>query len=152
MGFLDEVLFETRNGLWLLVRWSILLIATGVLLQAWRGPAERVSSGSLGALVVVGAGLTASLSGISHGAAIDGGQIWATVFDAVHLGSVAVWIGMLGSMVWLLGRLRATAGASVRRAYQIEVVRRFSWAAAAIVPLLIRCARCDFILRSRIRR
>ena len=48
LGFLDEVLFESRNGLWLLVRWSILLIATGVLLHAWRGPADRLSSASLG--------------------------------------------------------------------------------------------------------
>jgi mono/diheme cytochrome c family protein/uncharacterized membrane protein len=68
------------------------------------------------------------------------------LFDAVHLGSVAVWIGMLGSMVWVLWRSRGIAGASVRRVFQIEVVRRFSWAAAATVPLLMTAGLLSLLI------
>ena len=34
MGFLDEVLFDSRNGIWLLIRWFLLLAATGALVHS----------------------------------------------------------------------------------------------------------------------
>ena len=144
LEFLDEILFDTRTGVWLLVRWSLLLVASAVLLAARRGW-PRDPRPSLAALVVVSAGLIATLASVSHGAAIDEGWIWATLFDAIHLAAAAVWVGVLAALVWLLWRSPAHERGPgdesgdqrpARRAFQIEAVRRFSLLAAGAVPIL----------------
>lgn len=144
LEFLDEILFDTRTGLWLLVRWAFLLLATGVLLAAQRGW-PRDPRQSLIALVVIGAGLIASLSSVSHGAAIDEGWIWATLFDAAHVAAAAVWVGMLAALVWLLWRAH---GEDSRRAFQIEAVRRFSLVAAGTVPVLAAAGLLSLLVQT----
>lgn len=137
LTFLDEVLFDTRNGLWLVLRWSLLLAATGVLGASYVRSAARRSPASLYALLVLGVGVIASLSSVSHAAAQDRGAIWATLFDAVHLMAVTVWIGMLGSLIRVLWSTRAVGPPGERRAFQIEAVRHFSLVAAGTVPVMI---------------
>jgi copper transport protein len=136
LHFLDEILFDTRTGLWLLVRWAMLLVATLVLVAARRGR-PRDARVSNRALVVVAAGLIASLASVSHGAAIDEGWIWATLFDALHAAAAALWLGMLAALVWALWRGRAEGAPRERRALQIDVVRRFSLIAGGTVPVLV---------------
>ena len=70
----------------------------------------------------------ASASAISHGAAIGFGWIWGTLFDALHLAFVAIWIG---GLVCLILALRSRPQA------RLESVRRFSIVAAASVPVLV---------------
>lgn len=134
LEFLDEALFDSRHGFWLIVRWSLLIAATGLLLVTARRP---MPGSALTALAVLGVGIIASFSGISHGAALDRGSIWATLFDAGHLAAVTVWVGMLGAMTWTLWSTRALGERGARRTFQIEAVRRFSLVAAGIVPIVI---------------
>ena len=142
LEFLDEALFDTRNGLWLLVRWSLLMATVALLLATQWRPQLRASREALLTLVVLGAGLVGSFARISHGAALDQGWIWATLFDALHFAAAAVWIGMLAALVWTLWRTRGMAKGGLterrqRHTFQIEAVRRFSWVAAGTVPVLI---------------
>ena len=123
IGLLDEVLFETRRGIWLHLRWfALILAAAGLLLPRWR---RREAT-----LLVLGAAWLAGISAASHGAAIESGGIWGALFDALHLAAVAVWIGMLAAM--LLAFRRIDSGGP----WRVETVRRFSVAAAATVPIL----------------
>ncbi len=153
IGFLGDILFDSRNGLWLQQRWYVLIVAA--LLLAWRlarsssllergnrnslpspprrgGDAEGRGGGShrmlLLILALIAAVWLASSSAISHGAAIGSGWIWGTLFDALHLAAVAVWIGGLAA---LLIAVRANPGD------RIESVRRFSVVAALLVSILV---------------
>ncbi|MCY3558554.1 MAG: c-type cytochrome [Chloroflexi bacterium] len=138
IGFLGDVLFDSRNGLWLQQRWYALSVA-GLTLSfltlrsppAQRGEMSRSDSGGrhiLVVLAVIAIAWLSSTSAISHGAAIGSGWIWGTLFDALHLAAVAIWIGGLAA---LLIAIRAN------RADRIESVRRFSVAAALLVPILV---------------
>ena len=153
IGYLGDILFDSRNGLWLQQRWYALIVAA--LLLAWRfcrssprpegedrasllsppfqgGDAEGRGGLShrlvLLIFALVAAVWLASSSAISHGAAIGSGWIWGTLFDALHLAAVAVWIGGLAA---LLIAIRANPGD------RIESVRRFSVVAALLVPVLV---------------
>lgn len=144
--FLDEILFDTRTGLWLLLRWSLLLLASAVLIAAARGRPARPSP-ALGALLLVGPGIIASFSSISHGAAINEGWIWATLFDALHFAAVTIWLGILAAMVWRLWRDRREGRPRDRRLIQIEWVRRFSLLAAAAVPVLAAAGLLSLLIQ-----
>ena len=124
IGLLDEVLFETRAGIWLQLRWFA-LIAAAIALLLPRRPRREAT------LAVLGAAWIASISSASHGAALESGGIWGALFDALHLAAAVTWIGMLGAM---LAAFRRCDGG---RAWRIETVRRFSVAAAAAVPVLV---------------
>lgn len=144
LEFVDEFIFDTRTGLWLELRWTFLLIASLILIALRRRPAWRAgpaaSNTPTNAMLVIGAGLIASLSGISHGAALDRGGIWGTLFDAVHLAAAAIWVGMLVALIctWLWTRRNARSlDDESRSAFRIEAVRRFSLGAAATMPVLI---------------
>lgn len=128
IGFLGDVLFDSRNGLWLQQRWYALIVA-GLLLSVRllrpRLLNERVLAQTLAVLAIA---WLASTSAVSHGAAIGSGWIWGTLFDALHLALVAVWIGGLVSLILALRG---------RPQNRVESVRRFSIAAAASVPVLV---------------
>jgi putative copper export protein/methionine-rich copper-binding protein CopC/mono/diheme cytochrome c family protein len=147
LEFIDEFLFETRAGLWLELRWTLLIMAALILVAVQRRPQQRRSSAALGAMLVIGAGLIASLSGISHGAALDRGGIWGTLFDALHVGAAAVWVGMLTLMVWTFWSIRGQGDRGERRRFQIETVRRFSWIAAATVPILATAGGLSLLIQ-----
>ncbi|MCY3920972.1 MAG: CopD family protein [Chloroflexi bacterium] len=128
IGFLGDVLFDSRNGLWLQQRWYALILAAlalGVRLIWPRIVDHRVS---LRLLTVLALAWLASTSAVSHGAAIGSGWIWGTLFDALHLSLVAIWIGGLASLVVAL---------KDRPGARVEAVRRFSIVAAASVPVLL---------------
>ena len=127
VGFLGDVLFDSRNGLWLQQRWYALIVAAAAIVVRILKPAwipQRYLLVSLGVLGIV---WLASTSAISHGAAIGSGWIWGTLFDALHLSAAALWIGGLISLIITL-RSRPEA--------RIESVRRFSLVAALSVPVL----------------
>ena len=136
IGFLGDVLFDTRNGLWLQQRWYALIIAAVLLTfslfspPAKRGEMSRSDRGGrplLPALALVAIAWLASASAVSHGAAIGSGWIWGTLFDALHLSAAALWIGGLFSLIVALRG---------RPDIRIDAVRRFSIVAALSVPVL----------------
>ena len=140
IGFLGDILFDTRNGLWLQQRWYALIIAALALssrmlrsqspLPPLRGEMPKAEGGAplLITLTILAIVWLASASAISHGAAIGFGWIWGTLFDALHLAFVAIWIGGLVCLILALrGRPQA----------RLESVRRFSIVAAASVPVLV---------------
>lgn len=128
IGFLGDVLFDSRNGLWLQQRWYALILAAlalGVRLMWPRVVDHRML---LRLLAVLALAWLASTSAVSHGAAIGSGWIWGTLFDALHLSLVAIWIGGLASLILAL---------KDRPGARVEAVRRFSIVAAASVPVLL---------------
>ena len=126
IGFLGDVLFDTRNGLWLQQRWYALILAATAISVVLLRPAmlrERLPF----ALGLIGLVWLASYAAISHGAAIGSGWIWGALFDALHLSAAALWIGGLVSLIIAI-RANPTA--------RIESTRRFSVVAALSVPVL----------------
>ena len=127
IGFLGDVLFDSRNGLWLQQRWYALILAALALSARLIWPRSVDSRMLLRLLAVLALAWLASTSAVSHGAAIGSGWIWGTLFDALHLSLVAVWIGGLASLILAL---------KDRPEARVEAVRRFSIAAAVSVPVL----------------
>lgn len=128
IGFLGDVLFDSRNGLWLQQRWYVLILAALAVSVRLIWPRIIGARTLLWLLALFGVAWLASTSAVSHGAAIGAGWIWGTLFDALHLALVAVWIGGLTSLVLALrGRPES----------RMEAVRRFSIVAAASVPVLV---------------
>ena len=140
IGYLGDILFDTRNGLWLQQRWYALIIAALALSfhifqnhspPAKRGEMSRRDRGGLPTLLILALLAVvwlASTAAISHGAAIGAGWIWGTLFDALHLSAAALWIG---GLISLLIAIRGNP------ADRIRSVRRFSVVAALSVPVLI---------------
>ncbi len=153
IGFLGDVLFDSRNGLWLQQRWYALIAASLALTlhltrrslfrrsraggnpssspPAKRGemsPSDRGGRPLLITLALVSIVWLASTSAVSHGAAIGSGWIWGALFDALHLALIAVWIGGLACLILAL---------KDRPEGRVEAVRRFSIAAAGSVPVLL---------------
>lgn len=127
IGFLGDVLVDSRNGLWLQQRWYALIIAAALISVRLLRPAmvaDRLAFSVLGLLAVA---WLASASAISHGAAIGSGWIWGTLFDALHLSAAALWIGGLVSVIIAIRGRPDT---------RIDAVRRFSIVAALSVPVL----------------
>ena len=83
LEFIDEFVFDTRSGLWLEMRWALLLVASLILIVIRCRPSRPTvpapSNVLSNAMLIVGAGLIASLSGVSHGAALDRGGIWGAL-------------------------------------------------------------------------
>ncbi len=127
VGFLGDVLFDTRNGLWLQQRWYTLVVAALALSLRFIRPAALNDLRLRSLLFVLAIVWLASTSAISHGAAVGSGWIWGTLFDALHLSAAAIWIG---GLVSLLLTLRTHPD------HRVEMVRRFSIVAAATVPIL----------------
>ena len=130
IGFLGDVLFDSRNGLWLQQRWYALIVGAAVIGLRLLRPALVSERYLLVAAGVVGIVWLASTSAISHGAAIGAGWIWGTLFDALHLSAAALWIGGLAALLIVLTSMGG------RPEERVESVRRFSIAAALSVPLL----------------
>jgi len=128
IGFLGDVLFDTRNGLWLQQRWYALIFAGLLVSVRLLRPTYVSDRFALSVLALLAVAWLASTAAISHGAAIGSGWIWGTLFDALHLAAVALWIGGLLSLILTI-RVRTEA--------RIESVRRFSIAAAVSVPILV---------------
>lgn len=128
IGFLGDMLFDSRNGLWLQQRWYALIVAALAISLRLTRPGWISQRHLLSLLALLAVAWLASSSAISHGAAIGSGWIWGTLFDALHLSAAALWIGGLISLIIALrGRPEA----------RVESVRRFSVVAAASVPVLV---------------
>lgn len=127
IGFLGDVLFDTRNGLWLQQRWYALIVAAFALSIRLVRPAVVHDRVLLSILAVLAIAWLASTSAISHGAAVGSGWIWGTLFDSLHLAFVSLWIGGLAGLLLVLRD---------RPDERVESVRRFSIAAAVSVPVL----------------
>jgi copper transport protein len=132
----DQLLLHSRNGFWLIVRLS--LITTALALAAsWPHIVDRSARAAPAAIILVGLALIVTFASRSHTSTLPNGQIWAIVFDALHLTGIAVWAGALAVLSWVVWRTRRLAPDADRRTFQMEAVRRFSWIAAAMVPLFL---------------
>jgi copper transport protein len=76
----------------------LVLVLIALVMIAWRG-VRRWSAG-VAMLAMLGAILTSSLN--SHGAALLSGSYLAVIVDWLHLSAVAVWIGGLLCLVFVL--------------------------------------------------
>ena len=139
-GLLDEILFETRLGLWFNLRWAALLVAALLLAGAARRPITQSVHIPLALLAIV---WLASAAAISHGAAIAAGGVWGALFDALHLGAAALWIGMLAILIVVLRRGRN----ALARHWRIALVQRFSAIAAATVPVLLAAGLLNALIQ-----
>ena len=125
---LQAVAFETRFGhLWI---GRLIALVALLAIQAWTRPSWRRD----GALVALGAGVTASLIGVGHGmTGAGGGPAVARlhmVADVVHLICAMGWVGGLFCLVQVL---RRAADASELAA----VLSRFSRLGYWLVALLL---------------
>ena len=144
IGLLDEVLLDTRLGLWLNTRWAALLLAAVIVARLARGPAPAWASRSLAILAVA---WLASTAGVSHGAALASGGIWGALFDAVHLAAAAVWMGMLALLIAVLWRGRPHADTDGDGGWRVALVQRFSMVAAASVPILLAAGLLNALIQ-----
>lgn len=116
---------QTSTGRALLVR-IVLAVLLVVLVARW---GQRLTAWWRTLAVVASIGALVSFPAGGHAAALRP-RAWWTAVDAVHLAAVVVWLGGLvlftvGAAQWL----RADDAASV--------VRRFSFASAVAVPVLV---------------
>ena len=139
-GLLDEILFGTRLGLWFNLRWAALIVAALLLVGTARRPIAQ-DIRILFALLAIA--WLASAAAISHGAAIAAGGVWGALFDALHLGAAALWIGMLAILVVVLRRGRDAPA----RHWRIALVQRFSAIAAATVPIVLAAGLLNALIQ-----
>lgn len=139
-GLLDEILFETRLGLWFNLRWAALVVAALLLVGTARRPIAQDIRIPFALLSIV---WLASAAAISHGAAIAAGGVWGALFDALHLGAAALWIGMLAILIAVLRRGRDAPA----RHWRIALVQRFSAIAAATVPVVLAAGLLNALIQ-----
>ena len=142
-GLLNEVLFETRLGFWLNLRWAALIVAAVLLAGAARQPLAQIAQRVHIPLTFLAIVWLASAAAVSHGAAIAAGGVWGALFDALHLGAAALWIGMLAILIVVLRRGRNAPA----RHWRIALVRRFSAIAAATVPIVLAAGLLNALIQ-----
>ncbi|MEX0847087.1 MAG: copper resistance protein CopC [Ilumatobacteraceae bacterium] len=116
---------HSRTGRMLLVRAALALVGGGLLLTI----GSRATAWWRSVAMAVAVGLVFTFPASGHPASRSPQALWV-LLDAVHLGSVVVWVGglalfTLGGRAWL----RDDEGA--------PVVRRFSAAAVWLVPIIV---------------
>ena len=142
-GLLNEVLFETRLGFWLNLRWAALIVAAVLLAGADRQPIAQMAQRIHIPLALLAIVWLASAAAVSHGAAIAAGGVWGALFDALHLGAAALWIGMLAILIVVLRRGRDAPA----RHWRIALVQRFSAIAATTVPILLAAGLLNALIQ-----
>lgn len=142
-GLLDEVLFGTRLGFWLNLRWAALIVAAVLLAGAARRPIAQIALSIHIPLALLAIVWLASVAAVSHGAAIAAGGVWGALFDALHLGAAALWIGMLAILIVVLRRGRDAPA----RHWRIALVRRFSAIATATVPIVLAAGLLNALIQ-----
>ena len=142
-GLLDEVLFGTRLGFWLNLRWAALIVVAVLLAGAARRPIAQIALSVHIPLALLAIVWLASVAAISHGAAIAAGGVWGALFDALHLGAAALWIGMLAILIIVLRRGRDAPA----RHWRIALVQRFSAIAAATVPITLAAGLLNALIQ-----
>lgn len=129
----ERFVLESRTGAAWLLRQVLLLISAGILVAAWRWPANRgFSVGGLSLSLVTAGGALATFSLVSHAAAGEG-RAWTIALDFVHLATAATWLGGLlalaMSLLFFLRPMRETAAAR-------QLITRFSSLAVLSVFVL----------------
>lgn len=142
-GLLNEVLFETRLGFWLNLRWAALIVAAVLLVGSARQPITQIAQCIHIPLALLAIVWLASVAAVSHGAAIAAGGVWGALFDALHLGAAALWIGMLAILIVVLRRGRDAPA----RHWRIALVQRFSAIAATTVPILLAAGLLNALIQ-----
>lgn len=142
-GLLNEVLFETRLGFWLNLRWAALIVAAVLLAGAVRQPIAQMAQRVHIPLALLAIVWLASAAAVSHGAAIAAGGVWGALFDALHLGAAALWVGMLAILIVVLRRGRDAPA----RHWRIALVQRFSAIAAATVPIVLAAGLLNALIQ-----
>lgn len=134
-GALVRVLLDTRTGLVLGVRISILALLAIFLTLRLRiaTSADWMSARAETAVLALAALVLAATS--SHAAAVEPDAVRAMAVDAAHLAAAGVWLGGLLPFAVLLRAAAETRGADARP-YAVLAIRRFSTVALVCVIVL----------------
>ena len=162
IGFLGDVLFDSRNGLWLQQRWYALIVAAIALTFSFRSPSLRGEDApSSPSPSLRGEDASSSLSPPQRGgdAAGRGGArtlltilaliavVWLASASAIShgaaIGSGWIWGTLFDALhlsvaaLWIGGLVSLVIAIRGNAESRIESVRRFSVVAAASVPVLV---------------
>ncbi len=162
IGFLDDVLFDSRNGFWLQQRWYALIVAAIALTFSLRSPSlRREDASSSPSPSLQGEDASSSLSPPLWGgdAAGRGGArallatlavvavVWLASASAIShgaaIGSGWIWgtlfdaLHLSAAALWIGGLVSLVIAIRGNAESRIESVRRFSAVAAASVPVLV---------------
>ncbi len=162
IGFLGDVLFDSRNGLWLQQRWYALIVAAVALTFSLLSPSRtRGDASSFPFLSLRGEDASSSLSPPLWGgdAAGRGGArtlltilaliavVWLASASAIShgaaIGSGWIWGALFDALhlsaaaLWIGGLVSLVIAIRGNAESRIESVRRFSVVAAASVPVLV---------------
>ena len=130
---IDEILFDTRPGRYLIARQALLLAGLAGIVALWRSESRAPAfalllAGSVGVL------LTQSL--VSHaGASV--GSVWTTTADFLHLLAAALWVGGLVHVGLAMPRWLDELKGGPPALFAAESFRRFSMVAVVSVVILI---------------
>jgi putative copper resistance protein D len=132
---LGRVLLDTRTGLVLGVRLTILLLMLLFLGLRLRIVTKTDWISARGESVLLASAALLLISTASHAAAIEPDTLRAIVADAVHLGAAGIWLGGLAPLALLLLAAAEVRGADARP-YAVLALRRFSNVALGCVIVL----------------
>lgn len=134
---LGVVLRTTWGERWLWRQAALALLAA-TLAVWWRFDVRRSPMGLTPWLALLGgAAYLVLTAATSHAAALPTGSAWATLFDVLHLGATAVWVGGLLCLTDLLLWSGRAVPEPERAVVQATAVRCFSPLAATSVVLLL---------------
>ncbi|HET9200801.1 MAG TPA: CopD family protein [Dehalococcoidia bacterium] len=137
LGEIDDVLFDSSFGRWLVFRVLMLVVVLGAAIAAYRVTAPRSRLAAVGVAALAAVAVLFGTSMVSHGAAAQQGSFWGTASDFLHLVFAAVWLGSLAflTLTWFSGRSRIDKRAWP--AYFGSLLGLFSALAASSVVLVL---------------
>jgi copper transport protein len=136
LGKVDEILFDTRSGNYLLARQALLLVGLGGLALIWRGGDRTAGLAGLGVLLVASTGVLFTESMVSHAGASDG-SFWTVTSDFLHILAASFWIGALIHIGLAMPRWLDELRGAPRTLFAADSFRRFSALAAVSVVVIM---------------
>ena len=136
-GVVDDVLFDTEFGRWLILRVVMLVVLFGLAVWLFKARSAALAQWIAIGGCIISALLLLGVSMVSHGAAAAQGSFWGTLSDFLHLVFASVWIGSLAflALVWWTRRRRSAP--EVWSRYFAGMLGRFSALAASSVVLVL---------------
>ena len=136
IGQVDELLWNTRSGRYLIARQGLLAVALLSMVVLLRARSQRSQTLALGLVLTASFGVMLTQSLVSHAAASDG-PFWATLFDVLHLLAASLWVGALVHIGLSMPRWLEELKGGGRTVFAAESFRRFSFIAMASVTVLL---------------
>ncbi|MEX1255303.1 MAG: CopD family protein [Dehalococcoidia bacterium] len=136
LGKVDEILFDTRSGNYLIARQALLLVGLGSLALIWRAGERALQLPALVLLLVSSVGVLFTQSMVSHAGGSDG-AFWATTADFLHMLAASFWIGALVHIGLAMPRWLDELQGAPRTLFAGDSFRRFSVLAAVSVVVIM---------------